>query len=501
MATQIRGGPVTWEGEQDDDGYRTFTVVHRVEGDDTPHSADGPSNVMNTPGLPQPGDAWLIDGDQDQWVTFTRYMKVTPHFSDGTKNKWWTITQRATNKPAPDDKQRCPSDPVEDPLLEPPKVSGSFVNFSEEATHDRFGIPILSSSHEMIRGAQVEFESGTMSLRIEQNVATNYQAVVLPATLMHYVNSEPIWGLSARTVRLSGWSFDRKFHGQCQIYYTRVLEFSIKFDTHDREVVDEGNKVLNGHWETLPANEDNPTPRRLWILDDIGGSPPNHLNPTHFIAFKTPDGENGKAILDGSGKPYYPTVAQTLGAQTAVQLAGAWATIDNATGVHNSEVTTATDTDAVLQELSLFYAPGDEYTISSVKLELYAQASVTSVLAGDARTATVTYYYRTSPSDAYTTLEEFEITGATGASGVTSGFNALSGGQIYDLTTAIGGDWTKLRNLEVRVLVQFSANTGGSFFKLDAAEITLSGGSEPGSILVQKYQQADLTQLGIPLTF
>jgi hypothetical protein len=106
------------------------------------------------------------------------------------------------------------------------------------------------------------------------------------------VNNAPLWGLSARMIKLSNVSWVRQRQGTCDFYYSVVYDFDVNFKTFDRILQDEGNKVLNGHWEG-----------DTWTLDNIDGGAPDPDNPNHFIQFKDRNGENGTVILDGAGKP------------------------------------------------------------------------------------------------------------------------------------------------------------------------------------------------------
>lgn len=285
------GGQQFLGGERDADGARTHKLMSYVHSDD---GSEGDAAVMAFSGLPQPGDTWDIDGDADSWAWCRADMKVTPKDVNDEKVYTWVVEQLFSTKPQPKDKQRCMDNPVEDPLLEPAKVSGSFVKYSEAAMYDRFGNSIVNSAHELIRGPQVEFDNNRPTIKIEQNVATAFQAYVLPALMTDCVNAYPIWGFPPRCVKLSSPTWERKFFGKCSVYYTRHLEFDIDRKTFDRLVADEGTKVLNGHWN--PATG-------AWDLDNINGRAPNSFDPSHFIRFTDRQGNPAKVILNGYGLP------------------------------------------------------------------------------------------------------------------------------------------------------------------------------------------------------
>lgn len=285
MAAVVKDGVYSWEGSRDKDGHRRFVVEHLVQAATT----DGPYIVMNAPGLPSIGSYWLFDSDSDVWAFCTPVCKVSIHKErKGDPNRWWVVEQEFTTRPM----IRCQDFNIEDPMLEPDRVSGSFVKYTVEAAFDRFGELVKSSSHEMFRGPQVEFDRNRPTVRIEQNRAN--LELSLFASMIDTVNDATLWGLGARRVKLSNASWERKVYGVCGFYYVRTFDFDIDYNTFDRDLLDEGTKALNGHWD--PDNGH-------WELDRIGGQPPNPANPQHFSRYKDRNGENARVILDGTGRP------------------------------------------------------------------------------------------------------------------------------------------------------------------------------------------------------
>jgi hypothetical protein len=108
------------------------------------------------------------------------------------------------------------------------------------------------------------------------------------------VNDAILWGLPPRCILLSQVSWERKFYGICFYYYTLHLTFDINYDGFDRDLVDEGTKVLNGQWDPVTGN---------WVLIPINGQPPNYQNPQHYRRWKDRVGENMKGLLNGAGLP------------------------------------------------------------------------------------------------------------------------------------------------------------------------------------------------------
>lgn len=239
MAAKL-GGRRTWGGKKDDDGHREFNIEHHVYTDDP---QDGPAIAMNCPGLPLPGAIWNFGNDIYIWAFCYPSMECNIfQEEEGSPNKDWLIKQKFSTKPL----RRCQDTEIEDPLLEPQGISGGFIKYTKEATRDRFGRLIRSSSHEVIRGPGVEFERNRPTVVIEQNVL--FLGLEDFSQQIDHVNDSLLWGCPPRCVKLSDISWKRKLYGVCNYYYTRVFTFDVDFETFDRDVPDEGTKVLNGHW-------------------------------------------------------------------------------------------------------------------------------------------------------------------------------------------------------------------------------------------------------------
>lgn len=302
MATQLLTGLSRWSLTRDEAGYREYRCTHKIKA----AAADGPRNVLNTAGLPLPGSQWSFRDDADPFVWCRANAEVRLAREDDAAGAIWLVDQVFSNKPLDDKKNRCQDAEIEDPLLEPQRVSGSFARFQEEAVEDRWGDPIVNSAHEQIRGDAVTFDASRPTVRVAQNVPLLQLDLVAP--MVDTVNVQPIWGLPARSIKLSNFSWERKFYGQCSVYFERVFDFEIRtklnpvtniaFGDWDREVPDEGSKVLSGHWATV---EECATPG--WVLDDICGVAPDKDNPAHFIRFTDRHGNPARVMLDGNGTP------------------------------------------------------------------------------------------------------------------------------------------------------------------------------------------------------
>lgn len=280
-------GPKKVSLTQDKEGHREYKVTYLVK---MTSVDDGPAMALVASGLPLTGSFYALGNEVDTWAFCTPEVGVTQVITEKDRHFW--VEKHFTTKP----QSRCNETNIENPLLEPAKISGQSDNVSEEATHDRFGQPIHNSAHEQLRGPQVEFDRYRSTVTIEQNYP-NMTAITLAYRFLNHCNDRPMWGMGYRQVRLSNVSFSRNFFGLCFPYYTRRLEFTLDSLGFDKNLLDEGTKVLNGHWD-----ED-----RNWVLDNIDGLVPDKFNPNHFTRAVDYQGNPIRVVLDGNGKPFVPT--------------------------------------------------------------------------------------------------------------------------------------------------------------------------------------------------
>lgn len=298
MVSELVPGQHTWSCQRDAEGHREYRIKHlvRITCDEQEPSGTGtagppnlgPATALLTPGLPQPGDVWNFDGDSDPWA-FCRQQASVTSYRDGQRNLFAWVEQTFSTRPDP---RRCLDQQQGDPLDEPVQVSVSFQKYQEEGTEDRFGQPIVSSSHEQIRGPENTWDATRFQVKIRMNVAE----LNLPLfdAAKNSVNHAPLWGLPRRCVKFSEFGATKNYYGSCSVYYTLDMTFDADGRTWDRDLLDEGTKVLHGHWH--------PTTHH-WVLDNIDGVPPDPHNPAHFQLFQDRQGNPCRVILNGGGLP------------------------------------------------------------------------------------------------------------------------------------------------------------------------------------------------------
>jgi len=265
----INLGMLDLGGVRDKEGHREFDVTWLVQ---TTNILDGPAVVMHsTAGLPVIGSTYFFGNDIDVWAFCYPNLDVARHpdLPRGEKGYYWTVTQKFSTKPL----SRCQDSNIENPLAEPMNLSGGFNKYTYEATRDRFGNFLKSSSHEQFRGSNVERDGNRPTVSIQKNLITLPLSTFAP--MVDTVNSSALWGLNKRMIKLSNVSWARKLYGTCTFYYTVTYEFDIRYDTFDPVILDEGSKVLA-----------------------VGG---DKNNPNHFIIWKDINGENARILLDGNG--------------------------------------------------------------------------------------------------------------------------------------------------------------------------------------------------------
>jgi len=281
-------GELDWDCSRDSEGHREYKLKSLVKGS----SLDGPANALQTPGLPVPGSLWSVKSDIDTLAycrlqASVRPYKVLTGSESSSTGNYFEVENTFSTKPMPD----CRDQQIDNPLLQPQRLSGGFTKFTEEAYEDRNGDPIANSAHEAFRGPQVEFDANRPTVTIEQHVA-DLELFTL-TSLQDTVNNHVLWGYSERTIKLTNIQWSSEFYGNCLVYYKRIFTFELNIDTWDRDLLDEGTKVLHGHWGTDGS----------WTLDNIDGSPPDADNPQHFDRYLDRQGNPANVVLNGSGLP------------------------------------------------------------------------------------------------------------------------------------------------------------------------------------------------------
>jgi len=258
----------------DSNGRKTYTIDYLIGA----AVSDNVYAVKATTGLPRAGDPLNFGGDVDATMLCTAQSEISQEQKKGNeKSPLWKVTKTFIDTN--------------------PRITGNSVKQKEEAATDRFGDPVFTSSHEHIRGPQNEWDVDDNQVVIEQWI-TDLQLSLL-SQMSSSVNKYPLWNHPPRTIKLSDYKYDIVYDetasGGRKLYH-RVLTFDIRYrrelgvdstfepgtGTHvdlieviagkyinwDRDILDEGTKVLKGHWDSSGA----------WVLDPLSSlGPPSRV--------------------------------------------------------------------------------------------------------------------------------------------------------------------------------------------------------------------------------
>jgi hypothetical protein len=268
---------------------------------------------MNASGLPTLGSSFQISGysGTDSWVWCRPELSVRIHQErEGDPAVYYLVEVTYSNKVESGQSRRCQNTSVDDPLMEPMKIGGSFGRTQWEAKYDKDGVRLVTSANEPITGPGVTFDYVRPTVRIEQNVANLGLASF--ANMVNTVNSAPLWGCPARCVKLANASWERRVYGKCGFFFTRSFEFEIDYyncDKYgnaigfDKEVYDSGSKCLRGKWITDTTDS---FYGRFKLLSSISATDPSTILNTpesQFMTYKDMNNENARVFLDGYGRP------------------------------------------------------------------------------------------------------------------------------------------------------------------------------------------------------
>jgi hypothetical protein len=308
----------TYRRNVDDDGNRTYTATYLVQLD--MYAGETMADAPDAEDLPQPGDSFEVDGDAIR--TQKEAAKIHKE-QEGDPFEYVAVEMEFTTKA---NSSSCAEAKIDNPLMQPPKLSGNFVKVTEEARFDRFGHPILNPAGELMRGPQVEFDENHPEIHIKQNVAD--LELDMLSRMSDTLNMDWLWGFPPRTIRFTPGPWEENWYGGCLCYYTRELIFEIickqyagvfshqtgtgtgiapeyvgDTKTWDRVLLGEGTKVLRGRWDKDPSSQY----YKCWRVDKSivrGG----RRSASDFIRFKDWNGENARVVLDCYGTPAHTRI-------------------------------------------------------------------------------------------------------------------------------------------------------------------------------------------------
>lgn len=218
------------------------------------------SSVQN---LDDFGSPYKWFGFTDQWAFSNNYqIKRKSEITDpssGDIRTLWTITITYDSKPTNNQKQQSPR---EDPTTEEPICRGGFQMFKRGVWRDRKDDPIVNAFGDPYDPpAEIDSALDTVSI----SVNTKKINLVQRANAIGKVNSNTMWGLEKRRVKLTQWNWQKLWAGKNFPYVKNDFEFEISFVEHPKTYVAKGPKGVKGYYKTLPNSGE-----RYWIEPPTG---------------------------------------------------------------------------------------------------------------------------------------------------------------------------------------------------------------------------------------
>ena len=243
----------------------------------------------------------------------------------------YLVEQTFSNKWEHGKSQRCNTNTITDPMLEPMKVSGSFVKVQREAKYDMNGVRLVTSANEMLKGPELVFDYARPTVRIEQNVGSLGLSTM--CGMVNTVNGYPIWGCPARCVKLETAGWERKVYYSCCFFYTRFFEFAVDLYNVDADgnqigfdklVDDAGSMCLAGKWCTDKSSSNYLNFVISASVSDTTTSNVLTLPQINFNRYKDMNNEPATVVLDGAGRPANAPYVRVSSDGSVVDSGTAW---------------------------------------------------------------------------------------------------------------------------------------------------------------------------------
>lgn len=237
------------EMDWDPDHNRQYTSEYEVITDD---KNDGPITAVGAPGIPSYRSSYQWGNDFDNWA-FAHHAHANCRNPDETRRLWTVVITHSTRPSF-----RCGDFRIENPLSEPIRLSGSFMQFTRAALKDKDGKALLNSVDEPFT-PPIEVDDSRKVLVMQKNTA----AISLSswADYNDTVNAGPMWGLLRRAIKLNQWRWTVQYYGTCNAYIANEWELHIDLRTAWT------HKPLDAGFRYLPAEAVRPNYETILIKD------------------------------------------------------------------------------------------------------------------------------------------------------------------------------------------------------------------------------------------
>jgi hypothetical protein len=301
MADIINLGRLEWLLDRDAEGHRDYTVKWLLKTNDSEveGQATGPWEVMQCEDLPKVGQHWLAahNGDPSSQELDTNAfchpdMTVAPVVDKETSD-FWIVSQKFSTRPIAV-KFGDLDNFEKDPLLEPVKVGGSYVKYTEVRPKDSEGKAITNSSHEPFHGKEVEKDCNRATVWVE--CQTDILPLAIGTEFLDTLNRDTLWGLPPASIKLSNLTWERLVHinGAQELRY--IFKTRYEFDIRVKPQTEAGDPTgyYEGDWTQEILDHGH-------TLTQVAGTDPV-TDPNKYIRHKDGNDENLGVHLDGKGR-------------------------------------------------------------------------------------------------------------------------------------------------------------------------------------------------------
>lgn len=189
----------------------------------------------------------------------------------GSRRVWLVPVTYSTKPAGGDGTSSRPLSPFTTPIVEPWRISGTFVRDEKATRTDKDGNLITTLG--TLEPREVRIPSGFDTLHLEG--ATANISMSTRASAIWHVNSATIWGLQPRQLLMTGWSYDIRRHGTTgYVYHSLDFWISTEPGGFDESFHNLSFKKLNTAWALGLAEEE-----KLLPICDTAGMPVHEPHP------------------------------------------------------------------------------------------------------------------------------------------------------------------------------------------------------------------------------
>lgn len=252
---------ISTELSVDESFHRTYVKTLQVMTERNRPPIFGFGSSPSVQNLDDFGSPYNWFGFTDPWAFSNNYqVKRKSEITDpssGEIRTLWIITITYDSKPTNNQKKQSPR---EDPTTEEPICRGGFQMFKRGVWRDRKDDPIVNAFGDPYDPpAEIDTALDTVTI----SVNTKKIDLVQRANAIGKVNSNTMWGLEKRRVKLTQWNWQKLWAGKNFAYVKNNFEFEISFVEHPKTYVAKGPKGVKGYYKTLPNSGE-----RYWLEAD-----------------------------------------------------------------------------------------------------------------------------------------------------------------------------------------------------------------------------------------